>query len=107
MFNQVKNKLEKHGYRHEGDLGITGREAFKYDYKEHLMIHHIYVCDRNNNELKRHIAFRDWLREHPDDRDMYSTIKLEMAEKYPDSIDSYIEGKAPCIISIYKKCGLL
>ena len=29
------------GYIHEGDLGITGREAFRYEHKEHLMKHHV------------------------------------------------------------------
>jgi GrpB-like predicted nucleotidyltransferase (UPF0157 family) len=106
MFGQVKNKLDTIGYEHEGDLGITGREAFKYENKEHLMKHHLYVCDKNNEELKKHIVFRDWLREHSDDRDMYSKIKVEMAKKYPNDIDSYIEGKTPCVIKIYKKCGL-
>jgi GrpB-like predicted nucleotidyltransferase (UPF0157 family) len=106
MFGQVKNKLETIGYKHEGDLGITGREAFKYENKEHLMKHHLYVCHKNNKELKKHIVFRDWLREHSDDRDMYSKIKVEMAKKYPNDIDSYIEGKTPCVIKIYKKCGL-
>ena len=50
--------LGKIGYRHEGDLGIAGREAFKYDGKEHLRKHHLYVCPKDSQELKRHIAFR-------------------------------------------------
>ena len=36
--------LGKIGYQHEGNLGIAGREAFKYDGKEHLRKHHLYVC---------------------------------------------------------------
>ena len=29
-----------------------------------------------------------------------------MALKYPHDIDSYMEGKQPVILDIYKKCGL-
>ena len=41
----VISALQKIGYTHEGDLGIPGREAFKYRGKEHLKKHHLYVCD--------------------------------------------------------------
>lgn len=106
MFTEVKKALEAIGYVHEGDLGIKGREAFKYDHKEHLMTHHLYVCFEDCPELHRHITFRNWLRSHPEDVMDYSKVKMDMSKKYPYDIDSYIEGKSPCIEKIYKKCGL-
>ncbi|KAI3344432.1 GrpB family protein [Clostridium botulinum] len=105
-FEEVKNSLESTGYIHEGDLGIAGREAFAYENKPHLMTHHLYVCNKDSEELFRHMTFRNYLREHKEDRDRYSAIKKEMALKYPEDIDSYIEGKQPVILDIYKKCGL-
>ena len=57
-FDGVKAALESIGYVHEGDLGIPGREAFKYSDKEHLRKHHLYVCTADAAELKRHLAFR-------------------------------------------------
>lgn len=105
-FQEVKKALESIGYIYEGDLGISGREAFCYDNKPHLMIHHLYVCNRYNKELYRHITFRNYLRQHEEDRRRYTLIKKEMALKYPEDIDSYIEGKQPVILDIYKKCGL-
>ena len=36
FFDAVVQKLSTIGYRHEGDLGIAGREAFDYDHKPHL-----------------------------------------------------------------------
>ena len=105
-FDAVKVLLESIGYRHEGDLGITGREAFKYDNKPDLMKHHLYVCDQTSTELIRHLAFRDWLRTHPDDREWYDRVKRDMARRYPFDIDSYMAGKQPCILAIYEKCGL-
>jgi GrpB-like predicted nucleotidyltransferase (UPF0157 family) len=106
MFETVKGDLVKIGYIHEGDLGITGREAFKYNNKQHLMEHHLYVCDKNADELRRHITLRDYLRTHDADRDEYSKIKLAMAKKYPHDIDSYMNGKSLVVLSIFQKCGL-
>lgn len=106
MFDIVKHGLEEIGYSHEGNLGIEGREAFKYKNKPHLMKHHLYVCAKDAQELKRHIVFRNYLRAHDDARDKYSEIKLEMAKKFPHDIDGYINGKQPFILDVYKKCGL-
>lgn len=105
-FPEVKNKLYNIGYEHVGDLGITGREAFKYNDKEELMEHHLYVCPKESPELKRHLALRDYLRTHEAERNEYSQIKLEMAEKYPHDIDNYLLGKQQVILDIYKKSGL-
>lgn len=107
IFDSVVNKLEQIGYRHEGDLGIKDREAFKYSGKEHLQKHHLYVCPMDSEELKRHITFRDYLREHPQEVKAYSQIKVEGANLYPDNIDKYIEYKSALINKIYKKCGLV
>ncbi|MCL1873671.1 MAG: GrpB family protein [Clostridiales bacterium] len=106
VFAKVKERLDKLGYSHVGDLGIEGREAFKYEGKHHLMEHHLYVCDKDADELKRHIALRDFLRTNKEYRDKYSAIKIEMAQKYPNDIDNYLDGKQPVILEIYEKCGL-
>ena len=106
VLEEVITALGAIGYRHEGDLGIAGREAFKYDGKDHLRKHHLYVCSEDSPELKRHIAFRDYLRTHPAAVREYSNIKVEGARKYPYDIDKYIEHKSPFIERIYKEIGI-
>ncbi len=103
VLDEVISALGTIGYRHEGDLGIAGREAFKYDGKEHLRKHHLYVCTQDASELKRHIAFRDYLRSHPAAVREYSRIKEEGAKLYPEDMDKYIEYKSPVIQEIYEK----
>ncbi len=103
----VISALQMIGYSYEGDQGIPGREAFKYEGKEHLRKHHLYVCSQDAEELKRHIAFRDFLRCNPDAVAEYSRIKEEGALLYPWDIDKYIDHKSPFIESIYKRIGLL
>lgn len=94
------------GYNHEGNLGIPGREAFGYSGKEHLQEHHLYLCPEDSPELKRHLAFRDYLRTHPLAVEEYSHIKLEAAKLFPHDIDGYINHKSPVIEKIYKEIGL-
>ena len=106
VLEDVVSALDRIGYRHEGDLGIAGREAFKYDGKEHLKKHHLYVCPEDSPELRRHIAFRDHLRTHPEAVREYSRIKEEGAKRYPDDIERYIEHKSPFIEKIYAEIGI-
>ena len=92
------------GYMHEGDLGIKGREAFKYDSKPHLQTHHLYVCPQDSEELRRHIRFRDYLRSHPDAVKKYSHVKETAAMLFPNDIDQYMAYKSPCIRELYELC---
>ena len=102
-FEKVKAALGTIGYQHEGDLGIPGREAFKYEGKEHLRKHHLYVCSEDAEELKRHTSFRDYLLSHPEALKEYGRIKEEGARLYPYDIDKYIEPKSSFIEDIYAK----
>ena len=105
-FSTVVDGLKTIGYIHEGDLGIKDREAFKYSGKEHLQMHHLYVCPKYSEELHRHITFRNFLRSNPEAVKKYSLIKEKAAELFTDNIDGYIEYKTPCIEELYKECGL-
>ena len=105
--NKVIEKLNQIGYIHEGNLGISDREAFKYTGKEHLQTHHLYVCPKNSKELQRHITFRDYLKSHPEAIKLYSQVKKEGARLFPDNIEKYLEYKSDCISELYKKCGLI
>ena len=106
-FEIIKRLLNDKGYKHEGDLGIEGREAFSYSGKEELMTHHLYVCPKDSKELFKHITFRDFLKNNPDLASEYSKVKEQAAVLYPDDIDKYMEFKSEIIEKIYKRCGLL
>ena len=70
------------------------------------MTHHLYVCTESADELRRHIVFRDFLRNDFNAAKRYSDIKETAAKLYPNDIDKYIEYKAPCIKELYVQCGL-
>ena len=106
VFDLIVAGLQKIGYIHEGNLGIEGREAFRYTDKPHLQNHHLYVCPRGSRELHRHITFRNFLRNHPEAVKKYSAVKEEAARLYPDDIGKYMAYKSSCIEEMYVLCGL-
>ena len=106
VFPEVVHRLHDIGYLHEGDLGIKDREAFRYESKPHLQQHHLYVCPQSSQELHRHITFREYLRNHPEEAKVYGAVKLEGARRYPSSIEEYMRHKSACIETLYRACGL-
>jgi GrpB-like predicted nucleotidyltransferase (UPF0157 family) len=88
-FVYVKNELELIGYYHNGDQGILGREVFKRGNSNENMIldkikHHLYVCQKDNEELNKHLLFRDYLNKNNEARMEYINIKKEIINKYGD-----------------------
>ena len=46
--------------------------------------------------------FRDWLRDHDDDRDRYAAVKRGLAERH-DDVRDYSEAKNAIIDDIYAR----
>ena len=63
VLGQVLQKLATISYKHIGNDGIPGREAFKWPGERR---HHLYVCAVNAPNLHNHLIFRDYLRAHPE-----------------------------------------
>lgn len=99
-FNEVVGKLDAIGYIHKGDLGIEGREAFKREdvhvpwgiNSNQWMEHHLYVCTKDNEELHRHLSFRNYLRSHAEIANEYEQLKMQLA-KTAKSREEYTDAK--------------
>lgn len=59
---------------------------------------HVYSADCK--EIGRMIAFRDWLRTHPDDRELYEREKRRLAERHWDTVQDYADAKTEVISEI-------
>jgi GrpB-like predicted nucleotidyltransferase (UPF0157 family) len=92
---EVITRLAALGYRHEGDLGITGREAFASPAA--APVRHLYVCTADSRELARHLAFRDYLRTHPGQARAYAELKRSLAAQFRSDRDAYSRSKAAFI----------
>ncbi|QDE72605.1 GrpB family protein [Myxococcus xanthus] len=53
-------------------------------------------------EVIRHVMFRDWLREHDDDRQRYAAVKYTSAEGMDDVVE-YNRRKEPVIRDLYAR----
>lgn len=83
------------GWRHEGDLGISGREAFRG--REDLPAHHLYVVVAGSGPHLDHIDLRDHLRTHPTELGRYAELKRELAPLLETDRDAYFRGKSALI----------
>lgn len=91
------------GYVHEGDLGVTGREAFVPP--KSMIWHHLYIVPVDNLEYKRHILVRDYLKRHPGEAKQYGDLKLELAERFRNDRSAYSDGKSEFITRILQCAG--
>ncbi len=94
-------KLKALGYKHQGTLGIPGREAFKS--AAHDIPHHLYVCLPDGPEYARHIAFRNFLRTHREDAEAYSNLKRYLSGRFSIDRDAYTQAKTEFIEEVLRK----
>jgi len=92
------------GYRHLGNLGVQGREAFTRP--ADLPDHNMYVCLAGTIGIENQLAVRNYLRSHPDAARAYGELKRRLAVEFPNDIDSYVYGKTDLILGILRESGL-
>jgi putative glutamine amidotransferase len=64
---------------------------------------HVHLCISGSGWERRHLAFRDWLREHPDDAAAYGRLKRDLAAEHPNDVHTYTDRKGEFIRSIESK----
>src|SRR5215216_2293030 len=94
----VIGRLRSLGYRHEGDLGVPGRDAFASP--PGSPAHHLYVCPADSPALARHLALRDLLRADPEVARGYGDLKRTLAARFGHDRVAYTEGKTVFIESL-------
>ncbi|MEG5057449.1 GrpB family protein [Microcoleus sp. A2-C5] len=85
--------MEALGYEAMGEFGISGRRFFRKGNEAGIRTHHIHAFEVNSAHIERHLAFRDYMIFHPEDAQQYSKLKQELAYKYSDNIQGYMDGK--------------
>ena len=90
-------QLETLGYK------LTIREP---DWYEHRVLKrpkpkvNLHVFSADCEEIGRMLAFRDWLRQHPDDRTLYETTKRELSQQTWKYIQNYADAKSAIVQEI-------
>lgn len=67
---------------------------------------HLSICYGDKGSfLERQILFRDYLREHDEDRDAYAKLKKELLQRDPTGKNEYIDSKTNFVMRTLKKAG--
>lgn len=101
LVDQFNEKMQEIGYEPKGENGIPGRRYFQKGGDNRS--HHVHIFQVGSNAIKRHIAFRDYLRKHPDVMKRYGELKEKLAQQFPYAIESYINGKDQFVKEIEAK----
>ncbi|MFC4559022.1 GrpB family protein [Virgibacillus kekensis] len=91
-------EMEEIGYEAKGENGIPGRRYFQKGGENRT--HHVHVFEEGIRHVERHLAFRDYLRKHPNAAKEYSDLKRELAKRYPSDMESYIIGKNHLVLTL-------
>src|SRR5687767_6311471 len=73
--DQERHQVEALGYQWHGEFGISGRRYCTLADKAGIRIVQLHFFEAKSPEVKRHIAFRDYLRAHPEAAEEYEMEK--------------------------------
>ena len=63
----------------------------------------LHVWTVGDGEIDRHLAFRDWLRSHPEDHDAYAAAKLRIAQGDFEHMNQYADAKDEIVREIHSR----
>ena len=91
IFDKHSAAFESLGYEGLGEMGISGRRYFRKGGENRT--HQIHAFATGDPGLPRHLAFRDYLRAHPEVCQEYDELKCKVVETCEQDIDKYCDGK--------------
>jgi GrpB-like predicted nucleotidyltransferase (UPF0157 family) len=93
--------LEGLGYRFRGDEDPEHLFFFLDEDGERRM--NVHVCEAGSNWERRHLAFRDRLRTHPEEAAVYLEVKRRAAALVGDDVHAYAAAKTPIVRRIERR----
>ena len=64
---------------------------------------HLHVCDLGSDWERRHRIFRDWLRNHSDDRRLYEDVKRSLSGRVWADTNDYADAKTDVVEAIMRR----
>jgi GrpB-like predicted nucleotidyltransferase (UPF0157 family) len=103
--DQYAQAMERLGYEVLGEYGIPGRRYFRKDNSDGIRTHHVHAFQVGDDQVARHLAFRDYMKAHPEVSQQYSKLKRTLAAQYPTDIDAYMDGKDELIQAVDRQAA--
>jgi len=96
--------LEAAGYAFWADNPATDRLFFVKGLPPSAprRTHHLHLME-DGPASRRHLAFRDYLRTHPDEARHYAALKAQLAERFRTDREAYTQAKAAYIDGVIAK----
>jgi GrpB-like predicted nucleotidyltransferase (UPF0157 family) len=97
--------MRRLGYEYvpEFEHHLPGRRYFRKGHPERKW--HVHLVEAGGEFWLRHLAFRDYLRAHPDSAADYAALKRKLAAQYPHDALAYTEAKSDFILGIEEKAA--
>jgi len=90
-------RLEKWGYEARGEYGIPGRRYFNKKPTEETVAFHLHAYLAGSFQIKRHLAFRDFLIMKPDVAAQYAALKADLSFVDGTLKPEYQKAKQPFV----------
>jgi GrpB-like predicted nucleotidyltransferase (UPF0157 family) len=92
--------LRRLGYEYvpEFEDALPDRRYFRKGHPEQK--YHVHVVELDSSFWQRHIAFRDYLRDHPEAAAEYAALKRRLAAEYASDSLGYTDAKSEFILGI-------
>ncbi len=103
--DELSLEMTRFGYEALGEFGIPGRRYFRKDNQSGVRTHQIHIFETRSEQVRRHLAFRDFMNAHPDEAEKYSDLKRKLAKEHPQDMEAYMDGKDEFIKEIDRKAA--
>lgn len=90
----IGNELVNLGYEAMGEAGVLERLYFRL---RGLQAFNVHLVERGGRHWKLNLAFRDYLRTHPEAAKRYETVKRQAVQSGATSLLEYSEAKSAIV----------
>lgn len=90
--DKVNAVMRRAGYEPRGAFGLPRRRYFPKTVAGKRTVH-VHAWQTGDREIRRHVAFRDFMIAHPFRARAYARLKIDLVQRYAGDNESYIAGK--------------
>lgn len=98
-------EMKKHGFTAHGDYTNEGEEYFTKDTPDGNREVSVHVLPVGHAWAADLLNFRDYLRSHPEEMQLYSNTKKQMNEQFPSDYTNYYKGKLETVHLLRKRAA--
>lgn len=91
--------LTRAGYEHRGERGIPGRQYFR---RGSPRAYHVHLVEHGGPLWRDYLAFRHYLRTHPDEARRFAEIKRALATRFASDRQGYMDAKSAHVEEIIR-----